>query len=136
MLIAYLFLLNLCHSVGKDYCAEKSSCGECTADPQCGWCGNKCVYAAEAASLCSFVNTRNTWDDSILGATEISLLLMLMYPTLVDFTDLQLLGIKKTAQRAWARSLVIVASNNQIAAGAIPRVPVLALQSTIQKYVQ
>ena len=67
---------------------------------------------------------------------EISLSLMFMHPTLVYLTDLQSLSIMKTVQRVWARRLVVAASSNQIAAGAIPRVPVPALQSTIQQYVQ
>ena len=67
------FISSICF-IGKDYCAEKGSCGECTADPQCGWCGNKCMYIdattpgqgtggaasasapAPAPTSCSFVN--------------------------------------------------------------------------------
>lgn len=53
-----------------------------------------------------------------------------------DVTDLHLFGIMKTAQRAWVRLLVIAASNNPIAVGAIPRVPALALQCTIRQHVR
>ena len=36
------------------YCANLTSCGQCSADLHCGWCDNACVYKSKAGNCKSY----------------------------------------------------------------------------------
>ena len=49
---AILSGFSTCGYTCEDYCRQKTSCGECTSDPVCGWCDGSCLHKS-AASTCS-----------------------------------------------------------------------------------
>ena len=44
----------ICGYSCNTYCARLTSCGQCSADPNCGWCDNACVYKSKASSCVSY----------------------------------------------------------------------------------
>ena len=44
----------ICGYSCNTYCARLASCGQCSADPNCGWCDNACVYKSKASSCGSY----------------------------------------------------------------------------------
>ena len=38
----------------EKYCARLKSCGQCSAELQCGWCDNACVYKSKAGNCTSY----------------------------------------------------------------------------------
>eukprot|EP00854_Cymbomonas_tetramitiformis_P008861 gene8861-10501_t len=66
-------VVEICTVPCAAYCEMHTTCGDCSSDPSCGWCGNSGCHAIESSGECP---SSSTWvdscSDSVCGSLDAS----------------------------------------------------------------